>query len=234
MNARVRSPGSSASVTAPAAVGAALAVGVLEAAERLHQLQRLVGVGELDRDRRGLLGEQAGERRAAGHRGLGEDPLLGLGELMRAGSGAPCAGSGGRRRARRTSSSSSARSSSSSFHSRSKNRSVVCSAAERSRTCCISAPTSGETRVDGEGERGVGAGAPGEVGDRLELAHRLGDPGRVELGDLAAVALGERVGALLRLVELGQRALGPAAVDQRLEVPAGGGEGLVGRSRSRR
>ena len=46
MNARVRSPGSSASVTRAGGLGAALAVGVLEAAERLHQLQRLVGVGE--------------------------------------------------------------------------------------------------------------------------------------------------------------------------------------------
>ena len=44
--------------------------------------------------------------------------------------------------------------------------------------------------------------------------------GGVELGDLAAVALGERLGARVRLVEQRQRALGAPAVDQRLEVPA--------------
>ncbi len=87
----------------------------------------------------------------------------------------------------------------------------------------------GRERVDRERQRGVGAGAPGEVGDRLELAHRLGEPDGVELRHLPPVALGERLGPALGLVELLERPLGAAVLDQRLEVPAGGGEGFVGR-----
>ncbi len=84
MNARVRRPGCERLGDGRRGLGAALAIGLLQAAERLHQLQRLVGVGQVDGDRRGLLGEQAHEGAGAGYRRLGEDPLLGLGELVRA------------------------------------------------------------------------------------------------------------------------------------------------------
>ncbi len=74
-------------------------------------------------------------------------------------------------------------------------------------------------RVDGEAQVRVVARAGDELGDRLELGHRLGEPGAVEPGDVSRVAPGER---RRPLVGLGQHAVGPLgalAVDQRVEVP---------------
>ena len=62
----------------------------------------------------------------------------------------------------------------------------------------------------------VGAGAADELLQRGELAHRRGEAGAVELGDLAGVGGGERVGAALRLVE--QRST-PAAPSPGAGVP---------------
>ena len=89
-------------------------------------------------------------------------------------------------------------------------------------------PRLGRPGVDREAERGVAAGAPDEVGDLLQLAHRRGDGGGVELGDLAAVPVCEGLGAPLGVVEASGDTLGALATDQRLEVPARIGERLVG------
>ncbi len=72
---------------------------------------------------------------------------------------------------------------------------------------------------------------PDAVADLLELGQRARQRSGVQLGDLAAVPLGERLGARLRLVEQRDRALVALALDQRLEIPAGGLERLVGRAR---
>ena len=61
-----------------------VAVRALEHAQRLHELQRLLRVRDVDGDRRRLLGEQAREGRAPRDVGLGQHPLLRLGELVRA------------------------------------------------------------------------------------------------------------------------------------------------------
>ena len=76
--------------------------------------------------------------------------------------------------------------------------------------------------VAGEVEHRVRAGAPELLLDRLQLAHRGDEPGPVELGDLAGVGRGERVGASLRLGDhrlYGGFGVVSAAVQQRVEVP---------------
>jgi hypothetical protein len=64
--------------------------------------------------------------------------------------------------------------------------------------------------------------------DDGELVHGLDQAGRVELVDAAAVAPGEASGALPGLDQQRLDALGPASVDERLEVPGGLLEGDVG------
>ena len=56
--------------------------------------------------------------------------------------------------------------------------------------------------VGGEAQRRIGAGPADQLVQRGHLAHRLDQALGGQLGDLAGVALGERVRALLRLVEL--------------------------------
>ena len=86
----------------------------------------------------------------------------------------------------------------------------------------------GVARVDGEPERRIAAGPADPLEDLLELAHRGHEAVDVQVGDLAAVGLGERLSPLARLVEERQRSLGAGAVDQRVEVPARLGQCLVG------
>ena len=94
-------------------------------------------------------------------------------------------------------------------------------------------PRLGRLGVDRKAERGVAAGAR-RVGDLFQLAHRRGDGGGVELGDLAAVPVGEGLGPPLGVVEASGDPLGALATDQRLEVPARIGERLVGGAAPRR
>jgi hypothetical protein len=82
-------------------------------------------------------------------------------------------------------------------------------------------------RVERVAEDRVGPGAAGEVVDRAELLHRLGELGRLQLRQAAAVAAGERLGAVARLAQHRLDRVGPAVVDQRLEVPARGFQLLV-------
>ncbi len=83
--------------------------------------------------------------------------------------------------------------------------------------------------VDGEGERGVGGGATDPIREVLELVHGRREGRRIEVCDLAAIGLGEAVRALLGIVEQLERPLFSAALDQRLEIPAGLGEFGIGR-----
>ena len=72
-----------------------------------------------------------------------------------------------------------------------------------------------------EVEHRVGARAADELVERGELAHRGGEPGAVERGDLAGVLLGEGVGAALRVGEqcLHPRGAVAGAVEQRIQIP---------------
>ena len=85
-------------------------------------------------------------------------------------------------------------------------------------------------RVEREREHRVGARAAAEVRDRAELAHGLGQLLALELADPAAVALGERRGAVPRLAEKLLDARGTAPLDERLQVPGSCLEGFVDRA----
>ena len=82
--------------------------------------------------------------------------------------------------------------------------------------------------VERKGQQRVGTGPAGQVADLGQLVHGVGEPGGIELGHLAAVALGEGHGALARLVQQGLDALGPALLHERLKVPGGFLKGGVG------
>jgi hypothetical protein len=73
--------------------------------------------------------------------------------------------------------------------------------------------------VDGEAQHRVGARAAQAVDDRLQLGHGGGQARAVELADVARVGLGESRSALVGLGQQPLCALGPLAVDQRIEVP---------------
>ena len=190
MNARVRSPGSSAAETASAAAAPQFAVGRLQPAER--DVERQLLVVELDPERRDQLAEQPAPGALARDRLLGEDLLLGSPTAGAGGSGARCAGGGGRSRApsaraarrrdRRRARPTRAR----------RTAASVSISVARSCTSCSSAPRSGSAvSVENRSDR-VRAGAPDELVDLLELVHRGARPIGVELGDLAGVAGGER------------------------------------------
>ena len=95
------------------------------------------------------------------------------------------------------------------------------SASPRSCTSCSSAPRSGSAVAVAKLQHREGAGAADQLLQRGELAHRGGEPGAVELGDLAGVLGGERVGAALRVVEQRLHARGAVAgaVEQRFQIP---------------
>jgi len=76
-------------------------------------------------------------------------------------------------------------------------------------------------RVRGEAQARVGARLARQLLEVGELAHRLDEAGAVELGDPARVAVGEGDRAAVGLLELGERALVAARVDQGVEVPFG-------------
>jgi hypothetical protein len=81
----------------------------------------------------------------------------------------------------------------------------------------------GRGGVHREAQVRIGARTGGEVLDGAELAHRLDQPGAIERGDLAGVALGERIGARLGVGEHtvdGRLGVVGAAVQERAEVPA--------------
>ena len=73
--------------------------------------------------------------------------------------------------------------------------------------------------VDREAQHRVVAGAPEAIDDRLELGHRGGQLGRVELADAPGIGLGEAGGALVGLGQQPVGALSALAVDQWIEVP---------------
>ena len=76
-----------------------------------------------------------------------------------------------------------------------------------------------------------GAGAADDLLQVAELVHRLGEAGAVELRHVAGVALGERVGAALRLGEHrvdGRDGIARITVEQGIEVPADLLDFLVG------
>ena len=76
-------------------------------------------------------------------------------------------------------------------------------------------------RCGREVQHRVGAGAADELLERRELAHRAGERRPVELGDLPRVGLGERVRALLRVVQqrLDAGSSLARAVQQRVQLP---------------
>ncbi len=90
----------------------------------------------------------------------------------------------------------------------------------------ISAPLAGSCGVDGEAQPRVRVGASGEIADRGELPHQLGELASIELTDVAPILrqltrtgvrfLEERVDARFRI-----------AVDERLDVPRDVGRGPV-------
>ena len=79
----------------------------------------------------------------------------------------------------------------------------------------------GICRVEREAEHRVRARPAGEVVDRAQLVHGLGEALRVELGQLALVELSERLGAVARLGEHLLDPLGAASLGERVEVPGG-------------
>ena len=128
-------------------------------------------------------------------------------------------------------SSSSARSSSTAAHSSSKNRSLVSIGVAFSCTRWKSAPRSGSAVSVEKCSAAEGAGAADDLLQVAELVHRLGEAGAVELRHVAGVALGERVGAALRLGEHrvdGRDGIARITVEQGIEVPADLLDFLVG------
>ncbi len=227
--ARVRRPGSSAVVTASAVARRTLAVARHEAAQRDVERDGLGLAGHVDLDRAGQLAEEPRPGVAPAHRLLGEQLLLGLGEQVRAVAadraqvvaatseavGLP----GARRRRRRRAPPTRARRRGASSRPR---WPAPARAPERA--------VGGVGGVDREAQVRVGPGAPDQVADRLQLGHRLGEARAVELGHTTRVALREARGAFVGLGEQAVGAVGPVAVNQRLEVPGdvvqvGGGGG---------
>ena len=88
--------------------------------------------------------------------------------------------------------------------------------------------------VDREAQVRVVAGASGELTDRGQLGHQLGQSGRVEVGDPAAVLLRDPVGTGRGVVEQSIDARGARAVDERLDVPRDLSRGSVGVSEGHR
>ena len=198
MNVRVRSPGSSASDTAAAAVRR---VSRSASSRRLRRdVERHLAAVELDAQRRDELSEQPSPGALARDRLLREDLLLGLSQQV----GAVTAGS--------------AQVVAAEVEAVGGEQGVGALVVER-RPLELEEQKLGfdlgrpllhrlEQRtplgirgVGGEPERGVGGGTPDELVDRLELAHRGLELRRVELGNLAGIAFRGRVRALAGLFE---------------------------------
>ena len=86
----------------------------------------------------------------------------------------------------------------------------------------------GVGRVEREAQHGVGARPSGQVVDGGQLVHGLGEALGAQVRHRAAVALGEGLGALTRVGQHLLDPLGTEATHQRLEVPGGGLQGVVG------
>ena len=129
-----------------------------------------------------------------------------------------CAGDGGRAPPRARDASASARSSSSAIHSSSKKRSVLRDLHVLLLDHGLEVARLVVVDVDGAPQADVRAGAGDGVVDLGDLGQRGGQAGGVELGDAAAVALGEGVAGGAGLV--GQRAGGLGVGDDAGEVPA--------------
>ena len=169
-----------------------------QARERLLQRGRLVAVGQLHLDGGDLLGEQAPEGRRAAHVELGDDALLGLAELVRAVAaqraqvvaaeveplgGEQLLGPLVRQQVPLELEEQQLR-----LDRRAQLARLLDQGAARR-----------VGRVEGEPEHRVRARPAGEIVDRAQLVHGVGEAGGVELGHAAAVALGEGGGALARL-----------------------------------
>ena len=202
-------------------VRAGLAVGQVQARERDLERDRLGAVLDLDLERGDLLLEQAAPGVARGQRLLGEDLLLGLGEQVRAVAArrlqvmaTEVEALGGEQRL----------------------GALVVERGpleleeqelrlDRRRVLLDPLVERAAGRVGGVGrevQAGEGPGARDDLLERPELGHGLDQARAVELGHVAGVALGERVGALLRLgqhrVDGGDGVAG-VAVEQGIEVP---------------
>ena len=211
-------------------VAADVAVGREQPRERDLERDGLVGVLELDGDAGGLLLEQPRPRRAAGERLLGEDLLLRLGEQVRpvaAGGAQVVAGEvepvGGQQLLGALVVEGRPLELEEQQRGLDPGRALLQLLEQRA--------AHGIGGVEREAQHRVGAGAAEQVLDRLELVHGGHEPGTVDLGDLAGVGGGERVGALLRLGHHpGDRRVGVVrpSVEQRLEVPGDGLEVGIG------
>ena len=219
---RVRRPGCERGGDALGGVGALGAVGGVQVRER-----------DLERDRLGaVLDRRPAARRSAprtaGPRRCGRSATSRRGSSPRArragraGSGARCAGGGGRSRGRRPRAARRRASSSIAAHSSSKNSSFVSIGVAFSCTRWKSAPRAGSV-VSVEKWRPAKEPARATSSWRSPSSFiASARPGAVELGDVAGVALGERVGALLRRGEHGvdgRGGIAGVADQQGIEVP---------------
>ena len=227
-NARVRRPGRSAAVTASAASRRRSRSGSWRQRQALLERGGLVAAGQRHLERGGLLGEQALEGRAAGHVRLGEHALLGLGELVGpvAAQVAQVVGAEPELRARRAArpparpARGSTRGRRRGAGSRSPRRARApsgCARRARDRPCRARSSASRRSR---RARRGRGS----RRAPRIASASSC----RVELGDAAPVGAGERLGAIARLGRASPPRPRARALDQRLEVPVGGFQLLVG------
>ena len=208
-------------------LAAAVAIGVLETRQALLERGRLVASGQRHLEGGGLLREQALEGRAAGHARLGEDALLGLRELVGEVAAEVAQVVGAERELGCREQLIGALVGNLVPLEVEEEQLGLDPGGELARLLHARAAP-GIRRVEREAEHGVGPGTPREVVDGAELLHRLRQLARVELVDSAAVSLGERLAALARLVQHRLDGLGPAVVDQWLEVPVGRFQLLVG------
>ena len=207
-NARVLEAGTERLGDGRGGLGAPLAVGVLQEREALLERGRLVAAGERHLERGGLLGEEALERRAASDVRLGEHALLGLRELVRAVAAQRAQVVGGECELRGLEQ----------LVGTLVRHEVPLEVEEEQLRLDRRAELArlleqraarGVGRVERVAQHRVRTRAPAEVVDLGQLVHRLGQLGHVQLGDTAAVALGERLGALARLGQHRLDRLGP-------------------------
>ena len=218
MNARVRSPGSSALVTASCASRRRSRSWRHQPAQRDFELHRFVLARQLDFDRRHLLGEEPRPGAAAGDRLLGHHFLLRLGQqvwpvepqrvqvvpkaIEPVGCdqlvGAPIV----ERRPFEVEEQQ---------HRRDRRRALF-GALHQSAVGRVD-------RVGREAQAGVVAGTADELVDLGQLVHRRSQTGSVQLGDAPGMCAGERLGARRRLPEQAVDAGVPVAANEVLEIP---------------
>ena len=216
-------------MTAPAAVSRIDAVRVLEAAERLLERGALLQVGQRHVDRRDLLGEQAAERRRAGHVELRDHALLGLAQLVRAVAAQRAQVVAAEVEPIRLEQPLGALVRQLVPLELEEEQLGLDRGAQLARLLHEGA-AGGIGGVEREVEHRVRGRAAADVVDLGQLAHRLGELVRVELAEPAAVALGEGGGAVARL---GEELLDAVGARGRRRAARGPRWRIRGRGRSR-